>query len=348
MGLSAFTAEIEDLRLRGKANAPAALASLEEIIRRGQLIAQAIADFEARRAETIAVPFSEALATGELIETFISEFFADLDYSPELFMALRAAQSGLTDLQTLRRSFASQASATSGRQADVFHPGPAPLVPYRLRMGDSLERLALKHLGSTDRSWEIIDLNDLVYPFFVTDETAMEEVFPPGVKSTGDSIWLPSDALQVPSPVSQSELDAELFGRDLYLKDGFLVFGPNGGFDTVEGEDAIVQALRQRIATLQGELVLHPDFGMEKLLAVGVEGTRSNVIVSGLVVARTVQQDPRVLGVGNVDILFEDTVNLASMNVKLIGPGERQIPLNLVVPETISRGGVGVVPSSAG
>jgi hypothetical protein len=361
VALSDFTSEIDDLRMRGKAGAGDALAALEEIISRGQLIAQAITDFDAKKAETIAVPFREILVTVDLIEAFIDVHFADLDFSPELFIALRAAENGLTNLQSLRRSFASQASATAGHQSDVFHPGPASLVPYRLRQGDSLERLALKYLGSADRSWEIIDLNDLHYPFIVTDETVIEvlppeylasdyepgefqteisfrqRTFPPGVKATGDTIWLPSNALTVPSPIDQTELDAELFGRDLRLKDGFLVFGPNGEVDTVEGVDNIVQALTQRIFTLQGELVLHPDYGMEQLLAVGIEGTRANVIIAGLVSARTVQQDPRVVGVANLHGLFANTVNTASMDVKLIGPGERQVPFNYVVPEALMR-----------
>lgn len=352
--LSTYLPEVDALRRRGKLNAPAAFASLEEIIERGQKIAAAVAAYRAKEADLIAVPFFEVIITTDLIEEFIELYFADLDYPPELFLALRAAEEGLFSLQTLRLTFASQASATAGVAADVFVPGPGPLVPYRVRQGDTLERIALNFLGSTDRSWEIIDLNQLVYPFLITDETApryatqfTEEFDPtefqigrlsiPGIGVTRDILMLPGDALVTGPALERSELDVELFGRDYSAPYGRLARGEDGDFETVESEQNVIQALRKRVGTFRGEIVYYPGYGIDQLLAIGVEGTRSNVIVSGVSVARCVYQDPRVVSVQNLEILFADTINRALMTVKLIGPSQREIPLNLVVPETIQR-----------
>jgi len=157
------------------------------------------------------------------------------------------------------------------------------------------------------------------------------------VRVTGETLWLPSDAT-VPDPAASfTDLDVELYGRDIALPDGQLALGPDGDLVTVEGRANIVQALGQRIRTTRGELVLHPEYGMETLLAVGVEGTHERVKLSGLELARTVLQDPRVVGIGSLNVRFADTANRIDMDVRLIGPGQRSLALNEIIPDSIVR-----------
>ncbi len=354
MALSDFVPLLNELRRRGKREALAAQQALETIIARGRAVADALEAVEVGAASVVAVPFAELLGTVGLIDAFIEEYFGDLDYPPDLFSTLRTASIALTSLQTLRRRFAGQQSATAGVR-DGSPASTGPLIPYRLRQGDSIERMARDYLGAIERSWEILELNALRYPFLQTERTFTPPEYEwgdfapgdyltyptpdrtgvaPGVLVTGEVIWLPPDARLPASGGAFTDRDVELYGRDLQLADGVLVLDGNGQLGTVEGRDNIIQALRHRIATLRGELLLHAEYGMEQLLAIGIEGTRTNALISGVEVARTVRQDPRVVQVRDLQILFADTINRASMRVGLIGAERRELPLNLVIPET--------------
>lgn len=354
MGLSAFLTVLEDLRRRGEPNAGAALLALEDLIARGQAIADALDAVEVGAATHVAVPFTQLLETVRRAESFIATYFADLDFPPDLFLALRAAAAACMSLETLRHRFAPVAGESAGSRGELPRSGAAR-VPYRLRQGDTLERLARDLLGDVTRAGELVELNDLVYPFlrternyappqfdapdfspldFVTYPTPDRTGVPAGVLVTGEVLWLPSDAQLPDARAGFTDLDVELYGRDLVLRDGVPIFDGNGQAATVEGKANIVQALQHRIATRQGELVLHPDYGMDQLLAVGIEGTRTNALLGGMTVARTVMQDPRVVQVRDLQILFQDTVNAAAMTVGLIGGAQRALPLNLVIPDT--------------
>lgn len=362
MSLADFLPVLADLVHRRVSTAKAAMVELEHIITEGRAIATALADEERGATDRVAIPFARVVSTVLAIEAFTAAYFTELDYPPELFDALRAAERGLFDLQILRRSFADQTRLTAGSDPAVA-AGTRGLIPYQVKQGDTLERIALTFLGDVNRAWEILDLNDLVYPFLVTDRSYHPAEYAPqyrypdylsipsvergglpaGVKATGDLLWLPADAAVTPGATATfTDFDVELFGRDFFIDEGRLVFGAQGDAPTVEGKENIIQALRQRLATLKGELVLHPDYGMDRFLSVGIEATRANVVLSGVDVARTVKQDPRVTRVRNLHILFENTASKIDMVVELIGP-QREVPLNAIIPETVSVQG-GIVP----
>ena len=354
MTLREHRAVIDDLRRRGKVAAVAAGERLDVIVSRAETIATAVTAYETGSAALVAVPYVEVRTTVRAIEEFVLTYYEDVDYEADLFVQLRALAQQLFSLSMLRHVFASQATLT-GAVTNVFVPSDAPLTPYRLRQGDTLERIALETMADVGRVQDIIDLNDLVYPFVLTDRDYVVGDFtpefdpygfrvgltvdrtnvPPGVLVTGEVIYLPSDA-RVPRAAQLTDRDVELWGRDLALDgDGFLAIDANGELQTVAGVDNIRQALAQCIRVVRGELVLHPDYGIERLLAVGIEGTEQNALFSGLEVARTVRRDPRVTGVRNINVSLLDTTNAASMTVGLIGASQATIPLNLVLPESV-------------
>jgi hypothetical protein len=161
---------------------------------------------------------------------------------------------------------------------------------------------------------------------------------PTGVLGVGDLLWLPPDASVPDSDADFSDADVELYGRDFALPLGHLVYGGDAEAAVVAGKANIIQALQQRIATKEGELVLHPDYGMRQPLVVGVEGTPSYIQMSGMEVARTVREDPRVASIRQVIMQFVNTANTITLNVVLIGPAQRDLPLNLVIPEGATAG----------
>lgn len=354
MTLTEFLLELDGLRARGKVAAAAAHAELTAIIARVQTIATAVTAYERRQTQLVAVPYDEVLTTVRDIEAFVGRYYDDLDFSPELFLTLRETTRVLFDLPALRRAFASQAMLT-GALTNAFVPSPDPPVPYRLRQNDTLERIALETLGDITRLQDIIDLNDLEYPYLLTDRdyavAEFTDEFDPAsfrtglavnrigvaehVKVTGETILLPPGAV-VPTTAQLTDRDVELWGRDIAIDgEGLLAVNADGEFLTVEGADNIVQALHQCIVVTRGELVLHPDYGIQRLLAVGIEGTIPNILFSGYEVARTVREDPRVTHVRDIQVNFRDTVNQASMTVGLIGSAQATIPLNVVLPNTI-------------
>lgn len=362
MTLAEYLPVVDDLRSRGKPSASEVYRQLTVVVDRARTIAAAVAAYETRRAQKIAVPYDEVLATVRAMEvdplpttgvSLLATVIADVDYPLALAGHLRDVEQSLYSLVLLRRLFASQTTPTAG-VSNVFQPTAAPLVPYRVKQGDTLERLALATLGSVDRAIDIVILNGLDYPYleatrdyvpveFASDAFDPDDFataggvdragVPAGVRVTGELLWLPSDAV-VGMGDLVTDRDVELWGRDLQLADGYLAVTDDGDVRTVEGRDNIVQALGQRIGTGRGELVLHPAYGIERMLAVGIEGTYANTVLSGLEVAKTVKQDPRVTNVRNLEVLFQGTANRAEMRVGLIGAADATLPLNLVIPES--------------
>jgi hypothetical protein len=358
VALSEYLPLLEDLRRRGSRTAGPAALELAVMITTGQAIGEALLTYETAGARRIGVAYQTVIDLVDRLEAFVAAYFGDLDFPPELFIDARQAQRHLSELDVLRRAFAAQRALTAGTSDDQVALDGRPLVPYRLRQGDTLERMALRFLGDVTRGWDIIELNGLQYPFLDTarplrpaeyEETEYSEEFlikpsadrrgvADGVRVTGEVILLPADASVPATTTVATDGDVELYGRDILVQDGVVQLGDDGDLVTVEGVPNIEQALLQRLGTGKGELVLHPDYGLEHLLAVGVEGTRANTITSGLEVARAIMQDPRVTAVRHLEILFADTVNSLSMRVALIGPGERTLPMNQVVPGLVGAG----------
>jgi len=168
MSLADFLPALDALVVRGKATAPAARLAVVDIIRRGARLTLALEAGRAGATARIPVPLSEVFSLARTIDGFIATYFDDLDFDSALFAALRVAQRRLLSLQALRRFFAAQDTVSADRANDAARPTVAPLVPYQLRQGDTLERLALRFLGDVARAAELIELNDLAYPFLDT------------------------------------------------------------------------------------------------------------------------------------------------------------------------------------
>jgi hypothetical protein len=316
-----------------------AAATLAALVGRGQQVAAALDAVERGKATAIAVARDTVTALATDLAAFHAAYWDDLRYPPELFAALRDAESGLYRLLYYRRSWAVAQGLTSATSPGTAAPlDTRPLVPYLVRGGDTLERLAQRMLGAATRSWEIIDLNDLRAPFL---DTADPPAAPASVqvKRIGDLLYLPPDATVPSAEQTWTQVDVDLYGRDAALPGCELSLGVLSilidQLATVEGRFNIVQALTERIGTQEGELVLHPDYGIERRLCVGVEGTEANVALSGMEVARCVSEDPRVVQVSQVKTTLVGTTNTATMNVQVIGPGQRNLPLNVVLPDLV-------------
>jgi hypothetical protein len=335
VGLSDYIVDLQALVVAGKHGADDARNALTVLCARGQAIAAALDDVERQKVTTLSIPRDVVLGLATDLATFHRSLWDDLDYPSDMFTALRDAQRALYNLLLYRRGFTTTRGRTAGTSSREYPAADLrPLVPYIVRPGDTLERLALRLLGDVTRSWEVIDLNELRRPFFDTSDPPCTTG--PNIARPGDLLYLPPDAIVPQREVTQTQQDADLYGRDMVVYATGYVEIDVDELAIVEGVKNITQALYERIATTVGELVLHADYGIEGGLIIGTEGTPDQIAFNGLEVAKTVAQDPRVTRVADVVSAFSGTANKVSMNVYLIGPGERSVPINLVLPDLVA------------
>jgi phage baseplate assembly protein W len=130
------------------------------------------------------------------------------------------------------------------------------LVGYRFvltRYGDTLQRVALRELGDASKWTTLVALNKLQPPYLTDDPTAVTDYV---VLNGTTHLVLPAT-----SAASAQPDPAAVFGTDLLLTaDGFLSI-TSADFDTVSGVENLSQALRNALATDQGELLFHPTYG---------------------------------------------------------------------------------------
>lgn len=304
------------------------------LIVRGQAIALALEAVERQKSTAYTIARQTVLDLAGDLDRLNALLFDDLAYPSGMFTALRDAELALYNLLLYRRGFTTVRGLTAGTSSREYPAGDLrPLVPYIVRQGDTIERLASRLLGDVTRSWEVIDLNELRYPFFDTVGEGPCTVGA-GIARPGDLIYLPPDALIPAAEVSRTQMDVDLYGRDMDLTTGYVKLDLDE-LGTLEGVPNITQALLQRIRTTAGELVLHPEYGIETGLIIGTQGTPYQVAFNALEIARTVGQDPRVTLVRDVVSAFKNTTDTVSMKVHLIGPGQRTIPLNMVLPDIV-------------
>lgn len=353
MALSDHVATLDALGRAGKRAAPAILAQLQALIARGKAVAASFDRQERGRTQLLDIARATVTQLAADLDAFFTAYVGDLDLPAELWLDVRAAQTMLYRLLRYERGWASASGLTAGATSDAAAQLDARrLVPYMVREGDTLERIALATLGSAERAWELIDLNGLQYPFLRTERPFREPSYAPGdydaeayettpspdlaeatVRVPGETLWLPPDGTIPEDLGSWTDQDVALFGRDFELRDGFLSITSEGRLRLLEGRNNLVAALLRRIATAQGELVLHPSYGIERLLAVGVEGTPAHVRLSGLMLARSIADDPRVTAVRDLAIRFADGVDQVAVTVAVIGPAQRDVALNLIIPD---------------
>lgn len=160
---------------------------------------------------------------------------------------------------------------------------------------------------------------------------------------TAQSPFLRFTAIANPSPIVASRgLSKRAFGSypvlgsDVYIdpvtREG--VVGPNGDFLAVNGLELLAQDLRTRFITQQGELLLHPDFGLSRDRVIG-SGQADQTVEAQILRTRfieTVLADPRVSDVSDV-VIARTAFDAWTVDLTIIAIGvEDPQRLNLVFP----------------
>lgn len=182
-----------------------------------------------------------------------------------------------------------------------------------------LEQIALEQLGDAGRWVEIVELNDLNYPYITQDLTATRS----NLKKPGDTLLVPQQvrfglseapqARDIPSTDGLSEVEKS-FGTDLKLTENMdLDLANNGDLAVISGTENMAQAIILKIGYERGELRNHPELGVGVMVGqkfVSIEQVRDNLIA-------TLSQDQRIDGVTDVSLLRENSALFMKFNVNL-------------------------------
>ncbi|RVT91407.1 hypothetical protein EOD42_22390 [Rhodovarius crocodyli] len=163
-----------------------------------------------------------------------------------------------------------------------------------IRHGDTLQALALRHLGSASRWADLASLNDLVPPYLSGD--------PAEVTASGGRVLAYGASIRVFA--ASATADAQTDPEEVFLTDLALVAGrltvENGDYGTVSGMENFKASLARRLSIELGELPFHPSYGCAVRSIIGSVNGPTGAALAGRAVRRALLQDPRVQEVGRV------------------------------------------------
>lgn len=190
---------------------------------------------------------------------------------------------------------------------------------YTLASGETLERIAQRELGDANRWPEIIEINDLKYPF-ITDDIFSTT---PNVAKPGDIILLPdvirngfSDApkgKEINAIKDLNEVQRSL-GVDLKVTPDFdLALGNNDDLQIVAGTDNMAQAVFLKLVYEKGDVLSAPEIGVG--LSVGSK-IRSLSDIKDAVVS-SLLQDPRIENITDLAINRQGSTVALTFNLHI-------------------------------
>lgn len=158
-------------------------------------------------------------------------------------------------------------------------PGASASIPYPLRLGETLEHLAARVLGSAALWEQIAELNGWI------DAETLGSGRP---ARAGDLVLIPLSESAAPAPAR--ERDA--FGTDLRLDERGELLLSGADLATVSGAANIEQALGLRLKTTALELAWAPGYGLPTLTGTRLTATGAGLV--GALAREQIEQDRRI------------------------------------------------------
>lgn len=171
--------------------------------------------------------------------------------------------------------------------------------------GDTPQRMAVRELRDFSRWVDIVSINNLLPPYFTGNLAEASS----RVLAYGASVLVPDVGTQLVTPSADP---TRTFGVDCLLANGDLT-DESGDFAVVAGYPNLSQALRLRLETDPGQLLLHPEYGCGVRQLLGRGGTATNVSLASSLVRRAVTAEPRISEARNV------TARLSGDSVRVTG-----------------------------
>lgn len=202
--------------------------------------------------------------------------------------------------------------------------------------GDTPQLIAEKETGDVSNWIELVQKNDLHYPYIV-DTPEEKNKDPHHLVTIGNTIIIPKedtladvDTSQIPR-YDKLVLEDIILGTDLKVNsveyrydehntdDEILGLTGNGKGDIglIKGKDNIVQTLKMRLLTPKGSLPLHPDYGSNIQYLIG----KVNNADTAELVANTIQEcleaDSRIRMAKLINDVIDSTIYYSYWEVTL-------------------------------
>ena len=245
------------------------------------------------------------------------DILGTLDPNAFLDTAVTALRGALYDTRRLlgqanlaatsfRVSGAISASLTTARTASLSRPVTVGLSP-----GDTLTALASKHLGDSSKWMQLVQVNDLEFPFvdFGGDNGR------PGSAYAGMRVLGATDILKLPLPATTSNVgvSADPIGTDLPDL-------PETANTLQGGEANLSAALIRRLITPKGRIPWHPAYGSRLKAKIGENLSLSNVADIQNEVVTCLRSDRRVLDLRNISVNASVSTGIVKVNTQIVSP----------------------------
>jgi hypothetical protein len=172
---------------------------------------------------------------------------------------------------------------------------------------DTLQRVALRYLGSAIRWPDIALLNNLKPPYLAAKSAD-------GVLAYGDSILLP---IFQPDAISKA---GDEFLKDILLDDDGFIGCSDTDLAVAGKEDNLYQALSLRASVSKTSLMFHPEYGSWAFTLIGNINTNSLGALAAFYTKSALLEDPRVKSVDEVKITVTgDTLTVKAAVLPIYG-----------------------------
>ena len=207
---------------------------------------------------------------------------------------------------------------------------------YVIKKDDTVQSIAFSQLGSTDYWTDLVEQNNLVYPYIVaTNADRMKD--PEHLLSYGDRMFL---------PVSNSLADLNLSNVNMYNQNQIydvamgmdlgLDIDATNGYDesiakltsdgqdltSVSGVNNLKQSIALRLLTRRGTLLNHPNYGTDLMNYIGENITNETLQLLKVEIKRTVSTDERVSSVDINKAYLDGPKALIVVEITPISGGE--------------------------
>jgi hypothetical protein len=148
------------------------------------------------------------------------------------------------------------------------------LPPFRLATvnhKDTLQKIAYRELGDANRWTELVWINNLIAPYLTGDD-----------EIASDRVLLYGSKIKIPVSSSfNANRDAQVYERDILLRNGRMVDNGAGDVLVVSGTSNLKQQLKNRLNTAIGKLMRHKDYGHSSWSLLGrVNGPIAGMLAS--------------------------------------------------------------------
>lgn len=233
--------------------------------------------------------------------------------------------------------------AASVANADVINQrAPSGAANAYIRPFDTIRSIALRYVGDATQWHVIARMNNLQAPY-ISPSGDGQSVLRPGqlirVPAAGDAGQTPSispAAQQYPFRPGATAFD-DVLGVDAKLQETGgqgtmesydLVLNETGDVARVRGQANMNQAIALKFATENGELPLHPEFGVA--VAVGSRIRNSTFGAINFTARAALLADPRITGIQGLSITLDGSTLNYTGSVQLAG-GAGSLSLNYVL-----------------